>query len=62
MQLRSVKEGDEIKCNVRGRQFEARVDEKLPGREGLRVTPLTPNINYFTVTASQVERVIRRNR
>lgn len=58
MQMRSIKEGDEVKCNVRGRQFPAKVEEKHPGE--LVVTPLVPNITYFRVTAKQVERVIRR--
>lgn len=60
MQLRSIKEGDEVKCNVRGWQFPAKVEEKLPDRAGLRVTPLVPNITFFHVTPSQVEKVIRR--
>lgn len=54
MQLRSIKEGDEVECNVRGRHFPAKVEEKLPDRR-LRITPLVPNITYFHVTATQVK-------
>lgn len=61
MQLARVKEGDEIKVNIRGRVFEARVEEKLPGSK-VRITPLTPNISYYHATAAQVEKVVKRNR
>ncbi len=58
MPLSRIKEGDEVQCNVRGRVFNARVEEKLPGR--LKITPLTPNINYFHVTSQQVQKVVKR--
>lgn len=58
MELSRVREGDEIKCNVRGRVFEAVVEEKLPGQ--LRIKPLSRGITYFTVTARDVEKVLRK--
>lgn len=62
MELSKVREGDEIECNVRGRVFTALVEEKLPGREGLRITPVETRHNYFKVTATQVTKVVRRDR
>jgi hypothetical protein len=58
MQLARIREGDEIKCNVRGRLFTAVVDEKLPGK--LRITPTTPNVNHYHVTAHQVDSIVRK--
>lgn len=57
--LSRVREGDEILCNVRGRTFHAIVEEKRPGE--LDIKPLDPRINYFRVTAQQVERVVKRS-
>jgi hypothetical protein len=60
MQLRSVREGDTVQCNVRGRVFDALVEEKLPGREGVRVTPLAKNISYFKVKSNQIRRIVEK--
>jgi hypothetical protein len=54
--LRTIKEGDTVQCNVRGRIFQAVVKEKI--QRGLRVEPFNSNITYYRVKSHQVERVI----
>lgn len=59
MQLSKIREGDEIQCNIKGRVFNAVVEEKLPG-EGIRIKPVDPRYTYFHVTARQVTKIVRR--
>lgn len=49
-----VKPGDRVTVNIRGRVFDAVVEERT--EEGLRIQP-PKNINYYNVTSRQVTKV-----
>jgi hypothetical protein len=51
MQISTVREGDVVKCNRRGRFFEARVTGKFRG--GLNIEPLGRE-TYTTVKSTEV--------
>lgn len=53
MNLGSVKAGDVVRCDVKGRLFYATVDD-APNADGVAVTPITRGITYRHVTARQV--------
>jgi hypothetical protein len=57
MQLRQVKEGDVVQCNVRGRIFEATARHTEPNK--LHIIP-PAGITYFTVKANQVLKVVKK--
>jgi hypothetical protein len=57
MNLSSVRVGDIVHCDVKGRRFYALVEEKKanPGeRTRLAVRPITNGVNFFEVRATQV--------
>ena len=57
MNLSTVRAGDIVQCDVRGRRFYALVETKTstPGtRTRLAVRPITNGINFFEVRATQV--------
>lgn len=52
MNLQSVREGDIVQVNKRGRLFLASVVEKERGK--VKIDPLLDNINYFEASAREV--------
>ena len=54
MTLSTIRPGDLVRCDVRGRIFHAEALER--DAEGLRIRPLEPNITYRHVTARQIAR------
>lgn len=60
MSLASVKPGDIVQVNKRGRKFHAIVLERT-ARE-LRVQPIDSRINYYTATAREVVGVWYKSR
>lgn len=60
-QLRGLREGDIVKCDVKGRRFHAVVRERRADG-GLNVTPIERGVNYFAVTARQVLEVWTKRR
>lgn len=57
MNLTSIKPGDTVECNVRGRIFNAEVLEKT--ELGLRIQP-PPNHTYHNVTSRQVRKRVAK--
>jgi uncharacterized protein YkvS len=53
MTLTGVKVGDIVKCDLGGRIFYAEVAEKI--ERALVINPITHNVNYRQVKASQVK-------
>lgn len=60
MTIATVREGDIVHCDVKGRRFHALVESKTGGH--LHVRPIEPNISYRRVTARQVIGHWRRRR
>lgn len=58
MPLTQIKAGYVVKCNVKGRQFTATVDEKIDG--GLKITPHDKGVSYYHVTARQVTQIVSK--
>lgn len=57
MNIASVKSGDVVGVDIRGRRFLAYVDEiiKEKGKQShLKITPAEPNNSYYTCKANQV--------
>lgn len=58
MELRYIKSGDIVECNVRGRVFFAIAGDRAPGR--LRIRPIDRNITYHEAKATEVVGHYRR--
>ena len=57
MNIASVKPGDIVEVDIRGRRFIAYVDELLKEKgkqSSLKITPAEPNNSYYTCKANQV--------
>lgn len=59
MTLAGIRKGDTLRCDVRGRQFDA-VALETPRSGSVRVEPITQGITYRLVKARQVVRVTSR--
>lgn len=59
MTITSIRPGDQLECNVRGREFTA-VARGEAHNGTIQVEPLTRGITYRRVTARQVVRVLER--
>lgn len=58
MNLAAIKVGDVVRCEVRGREFEAGVIEVLPSGHVLLAPPR--GVTYHRVTARQVRKRVAR--
>jgi hypothetical protein len=58
MNISKVQPGDNVTCNVKGREFTATVEEKVDG--GLRISPDSKGITYFHVTARQITKINKK--
>jgi hypothetical protein len=64
MNVTSVREGDIVECDVRGRRFFALVTgpPSGSGQRTLPVRPITPSISFRVVSAAQVIGHYRRSK
>lgn len=60
MNLTSVKPGDIVRVNKKGRIFHAVVGDKVNGE--LRLRPIEPNITWFTARAREIEMAWHKSR
>lgn len=60
MTITSIKPGDLVRCDRKGTIFYAEVVSK--GEKGLHVTPITPHITYYSVTAREVKAHWRKSK
>lgn len=58
--LARVKDGDVVKCDVKGRVFFAEVKDGPHPKGKKLIRPIDRNISYTTVTALQVKSIYRK--